>query len=1094
MATRTCDVRMRKADSADAPIQLLPELSKPLASLNASRIALWVYRQGTQIREIVLAGHAESRTCSSVSSAIIEAAKQLDGSVEWMLTCGAASFKVKHAPAANPFAGPGGPGFLAGLDGNQRVLDEMVRALSELSDETGLVEVMHRDWEQLKTDRQRGDRRTRADRPTIVLPDPARPPIADYRPIVPHGARRPLVFHLEGWDFDCPAYQAVADRHLRKVRRELLKDALRRRSRYRSWLKEWVERWVHEIKQLTRIEAERIRVDVPGPADRRSDAAAPADPATFFDRLAEFLHPSQQWHREVAYVHREFAFAMTASPELDRKIRPETVNVIDFERGISTQRQATAEDEFTLRDRITRHTPDLVTTCLRYIRRMDAIIQPYEDMRLWQRLGRGRSARQTASTGEQREAACVAEISRRIIIETMIRGWPSFYLDDEADRAAFDAWAEDCRPGVWSVMARQAEAAGVTLDILLEDNVVYDVRFDDDLGCTVQPLMLTDDVSHAQVYASGAGAGVAVPLWPRHTARPMPTEVSALGRSNRQRAAALVDRARRLTDHERDTPGAAEALRLALGCHPGEAGRLILEEWSSRLGRDTSDEFALAGEIVRARELCSRLRFEEARPHLETYLVREPQPAGNALVMAALCELMMRTDARTPVRPAATLVEFKRRTGRFTELRDRLAGEIGCKVDELGPATIEPALRSRPHLRRLLKDLEPLRKRIDELGPQVEQSEQRCREWVNKALNMPGSVKRHYPALARAATEARERLEQLLEHHCRFVPNDQEMTRRYGDVAKVVEMRALFVLMHRLSAIRHRLDTANDRERRAAIKPLNEIADDPWLHENTERDLRGLAEDFDKGGWDRLLTHQIGYRLQEAISVCYTRVQDLLSDLMTNAVPLAEPLATRIHIAQTIDGKYRKAVDMMLEARVALGRAIGQPWKVLETEFLEMPAGGKLGFDPVGGVISLVADGRTTPLLEAPGLANDESQYLAAVVADEGFASRINRFAASLAEGVLAVEVDPPPAWRRWRAVMGQVRTELLAAVAMFSDQASLLPQFAPPLTGRGRQIERQLDEQPPFNEPAVDLKWRDLDTWSDRLGPDPVRIEQDRD
>ena len=36
-------------------------------------------------------------------------------------------------------------------------------------------------------------------------------------------------------------------------------------------------------------------------------------------------------------------------------------------------------------ERITRNDPGLISTCLRYIRRMDTIIKPYEDLRLSQR-------------------------------------------------------------------------------------------------------------------------------------------------------------------------------------------------------------------------------------------------------------------------------------------------------------------------------------------------------------------------------------------------------------------------------------------------------------------------------------------------------------------------------------------------------------------------------------------------------------------------------------------------------------------------------------------------------------------------------------
>lgn len=1086
-------VRMRKADSADEDFHLLEELSKPLASLNAAQIALWVYRTDGAIREIVLAGHAEQQTCSSATSAVIEAAKRLDDSVAWMLTCGAAYFRVR-GKTSGPSASPpvwGDP--LGGMEGSQRILAEMVQNLTELSQETGLVQILERDWDDLEAFRRRYHRRSGQTQPQIALPDGDGPSLADYVPIVPARSPEgePLVFHLEGWDFDCPAFQAVADRHLRRVRRELLKDALRRRARYRSWLKEWVERWAREMKHLRRPEVEQILLAVPDPLDQSGPRSQPTDVKTFFEkRLAEFLHSSQTWHEEVAYVYSQVPFAEVEAEDLDRKIRPAFVSVIDFERGISTKRSATADDEYTPRERITRNDPGLISTCLSYIRRMDAIIKPYENLRLWQRVADRQASPADRRSRDEHEAARVSEVSRQIVMETMIRGWPSFYLDDEEDQAVFGAWADEYRPHVWSIMAGQAQAAGVAVELLLEDNVVYDVRFDEDLGCTVQPLMLADNVSHAQVHAGGAGASAVVPLWPRRGHRAMPPEVLSAGSTNRQRAAALVEQARALASPSSgEASRAAACLRLAMGCHPGQAGKLILAEWSRRLGRDTAAEFGLASEIIYARELCGRLRFDEAETHLEDYLEDEPHPARNALAMAALCELMRQAGRETGGIEA--LAELKDKTARFMKLRDHLDKEAGKGIEEMTKSEFRSLVRNKPQVQQVLRELESLKLRIDRLGPQVETSEQcRC-ELVTRALASPASVAAELPALARAAREAPDPLRRLLDCQCRYVPADEEMARRYGDIDKVVEMRALFTLLHRLSSIRHRLGPADDPARLEAMGDLEHLAAEPWLPESSERDLRDLAEEFRKGNWDRLLANQIGYSLQESMSVCYTRIQDLLSDLMSNAVPLAEPLATRIHIAQTIDGKYLKALEMMLQARVGLGRALQHPWDVLNTELREMPTDGELEFDPRKRVISLRAGGRTVPLLRAPALADGEADYVAGIIDDPQTARRINPFAASLAEGILAVEVEPPLPWRLWRDAMQSAGRELLFTVALFGYDASPMPDYAPPKGKRGEDMERKLDQQSPRNAPGIDLEWTDLGEWDRFAGPDPFRVRE---
>lgn len=1083
-------VRMRKADSTKDEFHILEELSKPMASLSAGQIALWVYRTGPIIREVVLAGHAEPRTCSSATSTIIEAAKSLGDSVEWMLTCGAAHFRVsvdgsKKGPSRLGGAQPGA------VMHDQQVLAQMIEEFTKLADETGLIQIMHRDWQELAGFRDRLRRPSSRAGTRIVLPDAGAQAIADYVPIIPDRSPdgQPLIFRFEGWDFDGPAFQAVADRHLRKVRREMLRDALRRRTRYRAWLKDWVERWIRELKELRQESAETIRIDVPGPIDEVEPQPENMDLGGFFkSRLREFVDESQEWPRRAAYQYARQPFATMESGELDKERMPESVNEIDFERGIAHTRAATAKDAFTLRERIMRNTPGLVSTCLRYIRRMDAIIKPYEDLRLWRHVGRDAQPSDRERTRKEKEAACVSEISRQIVIETMIRGWPSFYLDDKSDQKVFDAWAETCRPHMWSLMARQAAAAGVSIELLLEHNVVYDVRFDEDLGVTVQPLMLADNVSHAQVHGSRAGATAIVPLWQRHESRPIPPGVLSLGSNNRERAAALVEQARILVDGgDNDRAAAAGLLRMALACHGGEAGKRIVAEWSRRLGRESGKEFETAREMFYAKDLCSRSRFDEAKQHLDAYFAVEERPARCALVMNALCE-MMAQSWWSEDDPAAELREFEAGIARSEALREYLGRELGKSLDAMSDAEFREGIAAKPHVEGTLREMSTLKQQIETLQKSVEEATKKRCELVERALKSPASVKREFPAVAAAASEAPEELRRFLELQCRAVPIDLEMVRRYGDLDKVVEMREVFLLLHRLSAIRHGLETDDAASRQGAMTNLRELSTAPWLPERAERDLKYLADEFKKGEWDRLLANQIDHALQSSMSVCYARIQELLGDLGRNPVPLSEPLATKVHIAQTIDGKYQQAFRALMGARVALGRATRYRWTVLDSDRRDLPPDARLQFNARKRTISLVSGGQEFPLVQASRLASGESDYVAAVVDDSDLLRRINPFAVSIADGLLAAEVDPRPEWHAWRLLMDEIGRELLFTMAVFSYEASPMPEYAPPRTPDGEEAENRFNQQQPRDTPMVDPSWAELGEWRALIGEKPSR------
>jgi hypothetical protein len=1077
-------VRMRPADPADADFHLLEELAKPRACLTAGRITVWVYHAGPRIQEIVLSGHAESRTCASVTSILIEGAKQLRDDVHWMLTCGAAYFRAPALPASGPAASAGGP------DG-QVPLREMVEALKELERENGLVEVLDVDWHRLEAFREGFRQRVGAAPAQVVLPNPSdATSLADYLPIVPgtDPRGRPLVFHLEGWDFDCPEFQAVADVHLHKMQRELLRDALRRRRTYRTWLKEWMEQWVPQLHWLPEAEVRQIYLEVPAPLTEAETQARPVPVSAFLNEYAaSFLDRGQDWHRDLGRFHEAASFGRRSAAELDREYRTERITVVDIERCVKTERATTPDDPaFTLRQYLSRNQPSLISHCLLYIRRMDAIIKPYEELRVRRRDVKDRS----------RDAQVLAEISRRIIVETMIRGWPSFYLDDKEDRVSFDAWAREYRPRVWSLLARQARQAGVALEQLLEDNVVYDVRFDDDLGCTVQPLLLIDNCAHAQVHGKRLGASAVVPVWSRGRSRALPADVLALGRTNRDRAARLVERAAGLaTGPAGDAGQAAGCLRLALACHPAEAGRRILQEWSRRLGRDTRPEFERARLLVCAKELWSRGRFAEVKTYLTEYLAKEPEPLKDAYVMVALAELAGNSDAETKLRDTVFRLQPLRRE--FEQLLPRVQPWLDtlkqfpqlAMADSLGlglPGFAHVARHDLERLEWLGKEIQQLNRQAEEQSDLLKKSEHRRCSLIEQALRKPcpARVVKDHPALAQAARLVPKELRATLETKGNYSPGESEaLFRRYGDVSKIIEVRGLFDIVHVLGSISYRIGRDHNKTRLEALGEMRQLCQALWLPDVVETDLKALTEEFAKGDWDHLQANQIRGVLREGMNTCLARMLDLLSDRLLSGMPLAEPLATRVQVLQTMEAKYRLALQMLLEAKVVLGRAVSGPWEVLDRELEQWPEGGRLDFDTAQGIVSVDSPGRRTPLLRAGNLSAGEKDYLAAVLSDEQLPYGISRFAACLAEGLLAVDVAPGPEWQLWCAALSGVRRELLYALSNFSYEVSLMPELAPPKSEAGEAMEQRLDQFEPRNSPTVDWTWADLGPWRGLLG-----------
>ena len=1050
--------------SPEADFFLLEEVSKPRACLNAYRVTVWVYRYGPLIREVVLAGHAEPRTCLAASSRIIEAIKRLNDEAQWMLTAGACYFRIW--PETNDLSMISPEQIRARIT-NQEVLQEMVMALSELAGETGLVKIINEDSMMLETFRQRF--RSRAESTSAKIPrsykdDPAQ--VADYLPIIPdaHPDGKALVFTLDGWDFDCPEFQAVADLHLRKMRRELLRDALRRRHTYRVWLKDWVEQWVWWLKWLQKEQAATVTLDLPPPKDQPDVGVQPVDLGRFFSKyLVDFLDRAQDWHGRVEVFYQTEPFDQKPeSIDLDAIFHPKEILFVDFERGKYDKRKATAEDGFIWRERIMHQEPQLISKCLHYIRAMDSIIEPYQDLRLWHRVARGQAPKEV--TKRELEASIVAEISRKIVVETMIRGWPSFYLDEKEDRAVFDAWARKYRPHVRSILEKQAKRAGVALWPLLESNIVFDVRFNEDLGCTVQPFILVDDANYAQIHSSKAGANVAVPLWSSRRSTALPQDVLELGSSNCKRAAALVKQACRYACIER--PNRNEAIRClqqAFACHPPEAGRLILQEWSERLGRDTHDEFECACYILSASELCSKFRYKEAATFVNKYLQKEPSPIADAYIIAALCELV---DHETET----VLRDQKEKVTKYNSLIEKVKEALGTEPANLDQQQFEKLIRREPNVRILLEAVDDLNEQIKHLDTNLKQKEENRRALMEKALRNSNLVPFEHESLEKAARVAQDALRMSMDTNCLYLPASSEtLAAHYSDSRYIVEMRALLKVIHDLALIAYRITQVTDEGRRDSVVEMEQLSHSLWLPDLVEQDLKEMAKEFEKGNWDHLLVQRIHGYIEDAVDTCRHRMQDLFSDFAVTSVPLAEAVTTRIHFIQVIQGHYNTALEMLLNTKVPFGLTTGYPWTVLNKDYKEMREDDNLIFEQENGIVCLISSNKRVPLLQTGKMSDAKSDYIGRIVAEPGLLNRLQPHAQSLAERILATEVEPGPEWMLWRDLMAAVKDELLLTMANFSE-ASLIPEDILPKTPEGEAMYRWMDSVPPRGVPVVNM------------------------
>jgi len=1115
---------MRPADPERPEYHLLEELAKPAACVTAGKISIWVYRDNGSIREIVLSGHAESRTCSAATSLLIEAVKELGPNVRWMLTCGAAHFEMSEDDidvmdparmlpklAARGLLSHNNPeGMMRELESrrveakrNQQILHRLVSDFARLADERGLAQVFVRSWATIAAFRREYESRRGASPPLIVLPsNPGNGRVAMFVPIVADSdpERRPVIFHLEGWDYDCSGYQRVADIHLRQMWRELLSDALRRRRVYRRWLQTWIERWIGQLSWLPKKEAEATRLHVPPPSESQFSKAQIVGPADFLqNHISSFIDRSRKWPRLQMARFSQLEYGRMSVGELDDPFDPGWITVVDFERGTEETRRTTKDDPKTShRKGVTENMPSLINRCLLFIRRMDAIIGPYEALRV--RRGVARKSQDGPGNSDEGNMRLLDEISRRIVLETMIRGWPSFYLEDEQDKDAFRKWAEEYRPRVWALFGDQAARAGIRMEQLLEDNVIYDVRFDEDLGCVIQPLVLVDDAAHAQSHGNGAGASAVVPLWNRCRGKPMPAEVMALGPTNRARAEQLVyGAAARLRtknvefcETRRAIAAGRQMLRSALACHPARAGRLILEEWARRLGRDTHAEFRRARQMIEAADLCSRFRFKEASQRVGTYLADESEPVRDAFVIAAICEVSKASECLTDLRESAVRCDALKDQGR--ELLPKIeALKRKFPTGSVSPGSLTP--EEQADLRRwhwINEELERAENKFRTLEQQTKSLAEERRSLIEKALS-GADISDKYPALAQAASKARQELQASLKCEGMYGEDcvtQEFLNRYYLPLRGLVRLLGLLEIVYQVSKVIHCLEEDPIAARSNCISEMKRLADDLWLPEKLEDEFRQVTEEFGKGEWDRLQSQQILGFLRDANKTCQEDMESLINKEEVLCAPYAEALYARIHLIQIFLGHYSSAFQELLTATIPLAHAIRGKWEILDGKMSKFPEGGSLRFDRSAYTVTLDSRSGSTPILRACCLADGEVDYLAKVFADHKFLSRLSSKAPTITEAVLGAKVAPSREWRLWRATFKGLRSELIAALSVFGFEANLMPEYSPNLEMKAQAWLDKLDTLPPVSAPLHDWKWTKLGHWEALIGSDTRRVQ----
>jgi len=1061
-------------------LPLAAELAKPPSCIHASRITVWVYQdQQGRICELVVIGHAESETCKRASSALIQGINLLSDQIDWMLNAGAAFIRVKSHETQPPRPHSPDPLLMAramagdrnallailgggdGMGGDQKVLGKMIERLGEIAAATGLVDLIRTPvavLQQFRTAFQGG-----AGRPAWIPPRSGQTAkVADLIPIRPAraGVGSCLEFHLEGWDFDTPQFQQVANVHLRAMRRELLGDAHYRIRKYRQWLQGGLRNWLGQLDKLPKAEAAVVRLRVPDRTVPGGSVVLGTD--EFFQKHLERFVGGESWPRQFAQQFKKLRFGRAAPDELDEEFEIRVKNV-DF----GTMEEVEGTILTTVRRQATESSPSFISHALSHILRMQDIVDPYE------RQERGLVGKEGETDSE---ALLHQRISKSIVLESMIRGWPPTFLQEEEDRSQFKLWAGEVRDRIWGILNRQARDAGVHPQVLAEDNVTFEIRFGEDLDCWIRPMMIGDDANHAQIHGVGTlGASVFFPVWTRTKMIPLEADGIALGADNTTRARKLVD----LSRNQKEQGARVYCLQLALACHPGIAGKEILMEWNRRSGRDTSEEFTADRLMVEAAECLMRGRFAEGEEKIKAHLAVEQDPLPDAWIIWALCEAQRTHRSLAHLRRCASELEAYRKV--LQGLQENVErARAGKKLSEEEIAALEQAQGLPDLFKRKQKELEGHSTRRREEQAQA-------RAIIESALERPGEFLPRFPGAAQAAESFPALLRETLgeENSLHWSPGSRYFS-RYYPVRAVVEAREGLALLWNFAKSIYLVAEGGAPERKEALALIKQASSHLWLpgmeaESGADGKLNAFVSDIDPlfqsgrdtSAWDSVLRLRMKSLLQEVL----VEVNDyfhsvVLSDLL-KACHLAEARTTRLHFLQIFQSDYLEMWQELQHAIVPFSRAFCRWRQVDSTEKPLHGPGASLTFNPTTGTISLVSGSaphgtllQTDDVLTGEEAARIQEILASLPVEQEG--------PIDLATLILRAPVEPTREWKDWIEAMTLVRPALFHALSTHCVVANLIPELTPPLTEDGKKYYRQLDHAPPVQ--SVEIDWRGSD------------------
>lgn len=653
-------------------------IQEPSGTIKGHTINFWFYREGRTIVEIIEAGHSNTSICSRVTSLIHETLIELEDIDIKLYTAGTLWLRVKDENSAD-----------------QEFLNSLEMHLRDIEQKTGLVRVIRASISDLERFRQDLQKQFAVHGKTKkvftnykIETSFMNPGIFDYMPYPSFNSNKGISFTIKRSLFENHTFKKLAELHEISFRNYLIRDVIARAETYGEWL-------LHDIFELMKLNEKRKKMSaelwlsniIPYSGVRdyyigeASKGKGDMDPLF---RKIDILYREweSQFYKDSVETPELTKSLLQAVNSWEGIVSPQIKSGLDYGTMSHARRFEDTVPYFILEDihwlmkmiKILILESDDEQSAIRRIRELfqpmlsHYIIPDYISKQLssafrvndiddlWEKLHHimdhlVKSNKDIPSRLAESLPTIFKELSEIkkdmktrhkrmefnqsvnewILIDALLRGWPSFFLNTKELKDLYDCWVGEVRAEIWREIRFQLRTRNIIMLPFTEDNITYSIA-SNGKKFNITPYFGINSHFYTLVYHRKIGTVHYIFPWSYRD------NIILNGNTNLQWPKSLMSECWDAINRQ-DLQAATFSFSVALKLHPVRACSEFFEKLWSYLGNIHDPNVASSALFQKGLKLFEqRESYEEGLRSLEEYISKYPDSFADPYIYLACGE------------------------------------------------------------------------------------------------------------------------------------------------------------------------------------------------------------------------------------------------------------------------------------------------------------------------------------------------------------------------------------------------------------------------------------------------------------------------